>query len=709
MRIDSVELKNIGVIEAKTFDLSSNLVAVVGPNGAGKSTLLASIYAALTNDFSRFGSSKATAVNNASAGANAYIRLHGQHHGRKFTLTRSLVPSKSEFVWDQDSSTKLTKADAVDNEVRTILGVSKTILDKYVFVQQGSMFDFLDQTPSVRAKVFQHMCGVDEAADVYRVCSAFLSKNKPHEVVDNTAQIEADITQLRQSLLEASTAVKGAMRQMLSAEAREEIAAQLAAAERYARLSPQAWNARDQLAKAEAEVQALTQQIQELDSQIAPRQAWLAENRPHYEAGKAAVEADTRNQSLQSRRADLERQKAQLQLTLSSLLPPTSDSVLSPEESSEALKLCGQFRVAVQQAEAVRNQQAGQQCPTCLQPIQESHVAKISQQGLLAGEALRKLESRLQASSAALAGVDRYTREKSRIEQLISSVESQLSALQSVTTTTAVVVDDKLTQFIADYTRVAYEEQEKRQHKDRLAAQLAGRQSTVQVWQAEVQKAEEALRNTRALSEQELAALREKIRVADEASYTYRLHRTLHSNRAVLLGKLWSQRDAVLAQIEQAAQRTKILDTVNTVMNTFHWDNLPRHVTQSNLELLVADINANLVQFQSPFSVQVSDELGFQAFFPDRNPLDAQQLSGGQKVMLALAFRLSLDRIFGGSIGMLFLDEPSAGLDVQNQLTFYGTLRDIVARTSEPRQVVVVTHTHGLGQFFDAVVNLGDM
>ena len=77
--------------------------------------------------------------------------------------------------------------------------------------------------------------------------------------------------------------------------------------------------------------------------------------------------------------------------------------------------------------------------------------------------------------------------------------------------------------------------------------------------------------------------------------------------------------------------------------------------------------------------------------------------------MLALAFRLSLDRIFGGSIGMLFLDEPSAGLDVQNQLTFYGTLRDIVARTSEPRQVVVVTHTHGLGQFFDAVVNLGDM
>ena len=55
MKINTVTLKNIGPHKDLTVDFKSGLIGILGANGAGKSTLVNSIYAALTNDFSRFG------------------------------------------------------------------------------------------------------------------------------------------------------------------------------------------------------------------------------------------------------------------------------------------------------------------------------------------------------------------------------------------------------------------------------------------------------------------------------------------------------------------------------------------------------------------------------------------------------------------------------------------------------------------------------
>jgi DNA repair exonuclease SbcCD ATPase subunit len=210
------------------------------------------------------------------------------------------------------------------------------------------------------------------------------------------------------------------------------------------------------------------------------------------------------------------------------------------------------------------------------------------------------------------------------------------------------------------------------------------------------------------LTQTEIVERRQRLAAHMNAVELYRSSRTVHSTYADMLGALWRRKTTAEARVQEAAKRNERLGVAERVAETFHWDKLPKLIAQRNLQLLIEDVNVNLQDFQAPFRVQASSDLSFAVSFPDRNLLEAVQLSGGQQVMLSLAFRLSLDRIFGSSIGLLCFDEPSAGLDVRNQQIFYETLRTIVGRTAEPRQVIVVTHTAGLGQFFDRRIELDD-
>ena len=138
----------------------------------------------------------------------------------------------------------------------------------------------------------------------------------------------------------------------------------------------------------------------------------------------------------------------------------------------------------------------------------------------------------------------------------------------------------------------------------------------------------------------------------------------------------------------------------------FHWNNLPKTVSQANLELLVDDINDNLQMFNNPFYVEADQDLTFKVYFPGKSPVKAKQLSGGQKVILAIAFRAALDRVFGHDVGMMFLDEPTAGLDADNVEFFHDALQQLAKKVHGNRQLVVITHVQELGGVFDQLVEI---
>lgn len=703
MRIDTVELKNIGVIRERTFDLRRDLVAIVGPNGAGKSTLMNSVYAALTNDFSRFGSSKTAAINNASEGERSYIRITGRSGTREFQLTRSLTPSRSEFVWV--GGERFTKATDIETVIQDSLGVSKVILDKYVFVPQGGMFDFLQQTPNVRAKMFQHMCGVEEAANVHQACSSFLNRNRPRDVLDTTPQLDASIAQLKNELASSRQQVLSAVRAMVTPERTARHKADLQRTARYNHESAKLPGIQASLREAEQSFANISATIAAAAETHAARTAWLDSQKDSVLRIQTAQAEAQRFATAQARTTDLVRRIETAKAQLAALVSPDKSSILGDEVAVSMAERCAASRSSISQYNSVVSQ-SSKQCPTCLQPINESHVRALQEQAAASSAVIAELEPRLNLSRETKQKFEQYRRQSAELTATIQAAEEQLSLLSS-TQQGAAVVSQEERDLLAQYLQHdSYAQKEKAQLQG-LEQQKASLQASIDVWKNAERTVYAALDSCGTpLNEAEAATVQQMVDADVNARQVYTIHRMMHSSRVGLLHNLYRQRTEMQEILAQAEEQRAALDLVDTIMQTFHWDNLPRRVTHQNLQMLVSDINANLRDFQSPFTVEATDELSFQVYFPDRNPLDAAQLSGGQKVMLALAFRLSLDKIFGGAIGMLFFDEPSAGLDVSNQTIFYETLRDIVARTREPRQVVVVTHTSGLGKFFDAVVEM---
>jgi exonuclease SbcC len=164
--------------------------------------------------------------------------------------------------------------------------------------------------------------------------------------------------------------------------------------------------------------------------------------------------------------------------------------------------------------------------------------------------------------------------------------------------------------------------------------------------------------------------------------------------------------DHLKSQLNKQLKIQNLLDTISEAGEVFHWNNLPKVVSQANLELLVNDINKNLQLFNSPFVVEADQDLTFKVYFPGQLPVKAKQLSGGQKVMLAIAFRSALDRVFGHDTGMMYLDEPTSGLDADNVKYFHDALQKLAERQGADRQLVVITHVHELSGAFDQLVQL---
>lgn len=159
-------------------------------------------------------------------------------------------------------------------------------------------------------------------------------------------------------------------------------------------------------------------------------------------------------------------------------------------------------------------------------------------------------------------------------------------------------------------------------------------------------------------------------------------------------------------RLQRKAKVAKLLETVSAAADVFHWNNLPKMVSQANLELLVDDINDNLSMFNNPFYVEADEDLTFKVNFPGKSPVKAKQLSGGQKVILAIAFRAALDRVFGHEVGMMFLDEPTAGLDADNVSYFHDALLQLAQKVAGSRQLVVITHVQELGEVFDQLIEI---
>jgi DNA repair exonuclease SbcCD ATPase subunit len=703
-------LKNVGPHAHTVVDWKRGLVGVYGRNGSGKSTLLDATFACLTNDWSRFDGVRLDSIYSlAGEDEESYVEVEAEHDGVPFKVVRGLRPVRHE-LHVPDRKKPYTSAGDISKQLGERLGIDPKLIGTYVFVPQRGMYAFLDQTPSVRAAAFQHLCRTTAAADA---CEAINNKLKELEKVvvtsDSSDELVATIARSRGQRDELRVEYDELLPLVLTDEELAEGQGILTKAERFKLVESQLAPALERLELAEAELvraQALARERLE----TATSTASLVELK-----GKVVTSYQAALSALVSR----EKVEARVEVRRQALALVETDVREKPAEPAMRVDLDTArdelARLRQQLADARKTVKLFEtdgviECPTCGTPVTslQEHITLARGVILSTGGEIPKLESSIIAEEDYLSQSRAYHTWASRHHVKLDAARRELTlALGDLDALgPRVTVPDDAVGLAAEYEvlLLRQESETKLAHKaDRLAAAA---ESTLSAARQEVDRLSASLEENRVSPKR---AERARQVLADhERAWTRAA--VIDSRLTTLAHSIRRDEEALERQRTVAARdkkRKKAIATLSRLRDeVMHHTRLPQVVASANLAAMVDDINEALAQFSSPFWVEADEGLGFLVHFPGEPPRRAERLSPGLKGVFALAFRRAVASLFGADVGMMALDEPTDGLDAENLGHMRDALKTMADEVRGRRQIIVVTHAETLLPSFDQVVRV---
>jgi exonuclease SbcC len=708
MRIDYVTLKNFGPHENFEIEMVNGLIGIFGRNGAGKSTFVNGIYAALTNDFSRFDGTKADCIyDQAGPKDKSFIEIEAEHEGTRFKLLRSLRPNKS--VLTVVGGKPITKATEIEVTLREELGVDMKLVDKYVFVDQWAMFQFLSHTPAQRADAFKHLCRTEKADACHTALGNIISAHAPSddwvdnsdELVTAIAQIETEHDELmkerdKQSKLMLNDKSHASAKRIVDSRRRQE-----EAAETVERLE-------GEIGELEEKVKNYEGRLGKMERKVSRREKSLAADATKVEHAKAAL-ANWRTYDKRRKR------KRALTATLAELQEEGTRFRKHPKkpEDFDNLKSMqnefGRLKGQLTQAEDVirmfdDNRDGGAECPTCHQTVDEDFLKE--QQNLVdtLPKEVEALSERIDAIEGYKEQVAKFDKDKADWEARLASTQGELEAFGELKEPSG--DRSELLQLVEDYQESLDALEEERDDVSDGRVSVGKVRGKLQAKGTELTNAKK-VHDDNEVSDQKF----------EKANKRLEEHAAAKLKIAEIDGVLGEKEEQLaekksdLAKLRKVKKRRKKLDRLMKVAGrareAFHWNQLPRMVAQGNLVNMEKDINETLDWFGNPYWAEADENLGFQIHLPGGSVRRAEGLSGGQKGVLAIAFRVGVNSLFGADIGMMWLDEPTAGLDDQNIAYFEEALVKLAAEVRDKRQLVVITHAADLKPAFDQVIEIG--
>lgn len=724
MILKRIELVNYCQHERVEIEVSGNLVAVCGPNGRGKSNLLGAVQFALTGE--QPGKNKADLLRWGAK--EGHVALEFSQDGRPGRIERSVSSNKVTLEYDGETTSGITNvAKALEERLR----LDKDIVRQSVFVRQTEVDAIISAKTDRRERevAFQRLLGLD-AAKIHKALTDWMyAAAKP---VDYDIQL-TDATK-RLGELEARKAglddsVEKAERELLEFGAVEEtgdverciaaVAEVLSARAAATTCDGAVSSARTALAAAEAAVPGDNPGID------------VAEKAEEIAVLRAELEAASRRERAEAavREAD-----ASLAAVTAEAHPSEQDAAKAEAEArGVADELAALAHDVGARTKAMGVLSGGEsKCPVCGRPL-DAHAAEQMRSELVALKGrVAELEGRKRLADAAAAETRRRLSDWSRRELLCRSAAGQ--AKGALAATPAATLG-------AETARVALDAAgaDLRRQKD-YDDRAAGLTRAVKAAELRLEVAERALGDARArLSAAERAAVsvcgrdaaedwtKAKLgfeSAAAEAASRRRRRMTLKAN----LASAEATRDEVartLAALRSTVQSLKDaqaeqdllarrLATIERVRDWFHYGNGPRILVRQVMEALTEDVNRLLGNFTAPFVVEPDeDQVGFRVVFTDgrarpETPPGTEVLSGGERVQLAVAFRLAIYCMFAGKLGLLSLDEPTAYLDDGNVDRFgalLGKVRELARNMNA--QVFMATHERAVIPYMDSVIDLG--
>ena len=727
MILKRIELVNYCQHERVEIEVSGNLIAVVGHNGVGKSNFLGAIQFALTGE--QPGKNKADLLHWGAK--DGHVAVEFVQDGKPGRIERSVSSNKVTLEYDGETTSGITNVAKVLEER---LRLDKDIVRQSVFVRQAEVDAIISAKTDRRERevAFQRLLGLD-AAKIHKTLTDWMyTAVKPVsydiQLTDATkrlGELEARKAELDEAVSKAASELEAfgdvtessgdgiakciaAIASVLSAKS-EVAACEQAAADRKATLE--------------------TTRAANADAGENPG-VDMAEQAEKIAALRSEVETAVRREKAEAASKEADRCLAEVEAAAH---PSETDVAKADAEArTRADELAALSHDIGTRTKAVGVLSGGEStCPVCGKPLDEHAVGQMRTELRYMEEKAGELASRKAEADKAAAEVRKEYTEWNRREFLCRNAANQAKATLDATPES--MLDAATAQASLDAETATWRRQKA---YDELTA---GHAKATRDAELRLEVAEKALLDARSrlvAAEEAAVAICGREASADWTQAKLALEsvvaeadsrRRRHTELRTALASVTSTRDEVartLATLQgtvkslkeaQAEQDllAKRLATLERVRDWFHYGNGPRILVTQVMAALTGDVNRFLGNFTAPFVVEPDeDQVGFRVDFTDgrarpETPPGTDVLSGGERVQLAVAFRLAIYCMFAGKLGLLSLDEPTAYLDDGNVDRFgvlLGKVREIARNMNT--QVFMATHERAVIPHMDAVIDL---
>lgn len=766
MHLKRIELTNYRQHRKMDVDFEGNLIAILGKNGSGKSNLIGAIQFALTGEQPGFTKSDLTTWGEKEGSVK--LTFTAGSANEEFVIVRKTNGDVTLKVGGET----VKQARKVEDALRDKAGLDKELIRQIVFVPQKGIDAILFDDPKNREVAFQRLIGIGNASKIYEALGREITAlDKPQgfdEAIARSRQQLAEQNNLAKTCREALAKYEDAMKVLPSKESLEKevdkCAGAQAAVEDYIAACNRITDAETLRDMADKRLEALGAPP-DSDEELIARSMKLCHDADAGAAllaeGKEAVRYLTRLKELSSAAASAQEEFGNAEQKFQAIVDKYPTTL--EDDKAEMDRLTAEENAAAAEARSLRNlaKEASSDgtCPVCGAPASQEDIAKHLEERLAAAE--KKSAQAADLGRKARMDYDKRLAEEQMacqaVEKKRTAYDIALDALRkahdanvegcSVDMATFAVSykghtpDDiqaiekrnsELTARIAELSKEvdAIKEEMVKNNKTRNAAKdardYAARQAA-QVDMARQSKEASAKRLSDLGIDPESVSNSEACRkVAAKARANLEAYNGILRDMAAEKGKLES--------IEATLENTKRLiddlenkkeleeqvkdkvDTLKRVRDWFHYREGPRIMSQNVMRDLTACVNNYLDQFCAPFVVEATEEgFGFKCRFIDGRTMpeplpDASMLSGGQKVALAIAFRLAVYMCFGGELGLLSLDEPTAYLD-DASIGHLGEVLEQVRQVARNKglQILMATHEPKIIPYLDGKIDLNEM
>jgi exonuclease SbcC len=696
MRINKVSLTNFCQHAQREDEFGPGIIGIIGPNGSGKSNYVKSILRGITGASGNPGRKEEDVTWGQDKGLVEVEFTVNEHTG---VVRRQLASSSCSLKYG-DKVVRTAKE--VDQLMEGLIGVSKSVLTDMVFVQQGAIEGILFQRPADRAKALQNLFGTASAETLRTLLLDEINNTHVESRAEPIARLERMLSETQAHI----DYIDGCLS-----------AVQPDSLERMETLRTAISHFRARV-QAEMNLQVInTQLVANQDELLTIQKQFQADQRYHdslkenlelvrsdYEISQKRIQSQQAIKLQMEEQTRLLKEKEAIVAQLAQVAPVLTVDL---DRLKKLAGYCEELRASIAVSKKVVSNKEGE-CPTCRQPITPQHISR--HQASLSSEEpqLGMYEKDLREQKLLH---DKYQQEHYRwmaaqnsAKGNLERVEGRLKVLGEINFADIDISADL--QLVSSF-------QASEKLVQTLAVKLSGLESR---WHALERQRDQLLEQINRLRSQagsgeplpDISKMETDLRQLERERETVS---RLQGEKVELIRTLTvdsQQLESYKNEEAATGARREWRALIERVRMVLHRDQLPNIVAQAYLGALNTKLSDYLSIFESPFTAQIKTDISIECQFSGGHIAQAERLSGGQKVMLGIAFRFAIYDLFAQSLGFMVLDEPTVYLDSDHVESVFTLLERVKSYSATAGlQLIVVTHEMRLAGVLDKVINLG--